>query len=852
MITVTQRPEKDLYENNPPETYEEPYGRSYWNAGHLPIRYKLESDLFPVNNVDDLDGYSSVSNNDGYAQINLDAGYEDYSVGCYVNVVGTVYNGVYRIRSVVDFDQITIEAPYVDDDSGTLQKYYKDYHAKIKVYAGIPEYHPHVMEDPMSFVATFNVDFYDNDGTNEAIVDISTLVVDKILKEGSIVNDLTQDTLPNDLNAWTSFYIEYAEAYTDCLDGEEIDYVSDYIEDTYDGCDINFSLTNEEFTTDISGWTNDPTVSTVNPWIGPNTAWAWNAADGGIARAANLSLKEESYILKQDYDILQNVQYTWTFYVNYSASNRGNFFVVLDYGTATEKIVYQENTGVSGEYVVTFLADKGYSTIGFFARGVSLAGNVDIDCRYFQQTAELADPCRAYLFASNSVQQFQYKYGGSMGEYVMKGNNEVFLNKFLNTLDPHIHFDGFRSEYTFIISQSTFESSLNQNSVYALVSGYLNGTLVFIMQKKLVNQGDGVYRIDYDEMVSTDASSYFTEPFYFGSMATANEVDIQLYAVPSNIFTGGDFGTFETTTDPAGDPPSDWELTKVNAVNAQQDTAPNPLGSDALLVVYIATTTGEMIYFDDVTVLAGRRYEVKGTFAWDFSGLGTGKTVFKFGFSDESGLDIIYEDRQFDSDTLIQDDPYSFSMVFVNNTGSNLNLRFNLSASEAQGIGVHEVLMDNIQINGPYELISEVLSTEIDSDCANQTIHLTWLNSLGKWEDWIFKAEKDYSIEFGDSQLVKRDIYQDWDNGFINGETEGDVISIESWDKVTVRSQFVTLEQLEVLKEILRSIKVQAYVGDKKQTVIVDRSSKKIRTDGDKLYTIAFDINYPSKQIQRQ
>ena len=46
--------------------------------------------------------------------------------------------------------------------------------------------------------------------------------------------------------------------------------------------------------------------------------------------------------------------------------------------------------------------------------------------------------------------------------------------------------------------------------------------------------------------------------------------------------------------------------------------------------------------------------------------------------------------------------------------------------------------------------LSEAKEFEVDSDCANQEIYLTWLNSTGGWDYWKFTAEKDYNLNIED------------------------------------------------------------------------------------------------------
>ena len=64
-----------------------------------------------------------------------------------------------------------------------------------------------------------------------------------------------------------------------------------------------------------------------------------------------------------------------------------------------------------------------------------------------------------------------------------------------------------------------------------------------------------------------------------------------------------------------------------------------------------------------------------------------------------------------------------------------------LSAGTGGAIGI-----DNIELLGPYEQLTEKKPIRVDEKCSNQDIHLTWLNSLGGWEFFNFQSIKDYKI----------------------------------------------------------------------------------------------------------
>ncbi len=135
-LTVIQRPDANLYVNNPPEYQEEPYYYSRWSAAFLPLVYKISNTKFPTNEEDDVDAYTTVTNRQGYARFNLVVTYETYVVGEKLTVSGSVYNGVYEIREV-GTGYVTLDVAFSTTDTGTVVRYYENYSTLIKLYAGV-------------------------------------------------------------------------------------------------------------------------------------------------------------------------------------------------------------------------------------------------------------------------------------------------------------------------------------------------------------------------------------------------------------------------------------------------------------------------------------------------------------------------------------------------------------------------------------------------------------------------------------------------------------------------------------------------------------------------------------------
>lgn len=130
-------------------------------------------------------------------------------------------------------------------------------------------------------------------------------------------------------------------------------------------------------------------------------------------------------------------------------------------------------------------------------------------------------------------------------------------------------------------------------------------------------------------------------------------------------------------------------------------------------------------------------------------------------------------------------------------------------------------------------------------------ITLTWLNTLGAWEYWTFTSKHSYGYDIQDQGIIERDIFQDWDSGFINGQSEKEVLAKDVTPFTVVRSQALTKDQVNAISKIKTSIKVQVIEEGKFTTVIVDPGSFTYRTDKEKNILIEFTIRYPREQIQK-
>jgi hypothetical protein len=219
-----------------------------YNCVHLPIAYRLSSNLYPTNTVDTSVTISSYQDDFGYVNINLsgtiDSGAFPEPLE-YVKITGATnsnLNGVYQISEVVSATSITINLPYEDNyqfGSATVIRYYNNYNIVVRVYGGLPASHEWASKKPNTLLSTL---YFVPDENNEVYFSISDILRNQI----KVTNNLTADTLPSNIDAWTGFYITVAESYDDSLGSQYLlsTYTSAFTDDSsnFQGVAVNTIL----------------------------------------------------------------------------------------------------------------------------------------------------------------------------------------------------------------------------------------------------------------------------------------------------------------------------------------------------------------------------------------------------------------------------------------------------------------------------------------------------------------------------------------------------------------------------------------------------------------------------------
>jgi hypothetical protein len=191
-----------------------------WQCVHLPIVYELESSLFPNNTADTERKITAVTDSNGYCNITVDGDIKATGSAAeleYISIDGVSIegvNGVYQIIDYISDTNFVIDLAYssaVDGDltiNGYAHYYYNNYHFRVRVYAGLTAAHRWEDEKPYELAGELKLIPDDN---NRAKFSISEILKGYI----NLRNNLTLDTLPNNLDFYTQFYISYSENYDD-------------------------------------------------------------------------------------------------------------------------------------------------------------------------------------------------------------------------------------------------------------------------------------------------------------------------------------------------------------------------------------------------------------------------------------------------------------------------------------------------------------------------------------------------------------------------------------------------------------------------------------------------------------
>lgn len=218
--------------------------RHNWSCVHLPIVYKLQSTLWPTNTVDTSRTVSSFANDSNYTKLTLSGSLGTFNALNYVKISGansSAVNGNWQILTKTSSSVVTLNLSYnasYDFTGASVILYYNNYKAQINVWAGLNSNNQWAVFNRYSKILSLAVV-----PDNENIVNLN---VNEYLKVdlNILSNNLLLDSLPNNIDFWDQFYIEYEESY-DQSDGTNVTtYTSGFTSDqtNFEGYSINSKL----------------------------------------------------------------------------------------------------------------------------------------------------------------------------------------------------------------------------------------------------------------------------------------------------------------------------------------------------------------------------------------------------------------------------------------------------------------------------------------------------------------------------------------------------------------------------------------------------------------------------------
>lgn len=136
-----------------------------------------------------------------------------------------------------------------------------------------------------------------------------------------------------------------------------------------------------------------------------------------------------------------------------------------------------------------------------------------------------------------------------------------------------------------------------------------------------------------------------------------------------------------------------------------------------------------------------------------------------------------------------------------------------------------------------------------------ELIYMTWVNYLGGPEYFLFTGKNLYQVDIEETGTTKKNILPSWPKSYgVTADTILKQTHRVARNKINVRSQHLTRNQIEVLTGIRTSPLVQIVVSrNNKRTVIVDGDSFKKYDEMEDLFGLQFSISYtdeiPSQKI---
>jgi hypothetical protein len=829
-ITVTERPSKTLSNGF----------LSKWSSSELPLQYKLSNTFFPISS---LPSYS-ISNL-AYATdkkgVQITFSVTTSLIGKNtVSISGTntsLDGGIYSIKEVISSNVIVIDVYTLETSTtGTAQQYFTNYKGLVKVFAGAPEQHPYNIDQskPLEEIGIIEVDFKNINGVNVGLADVRGYIKASI--------NAKFDTDENTHYGWSSYSVQFAETYDLVSNNEIYTFTSDFENDVQENCSVFTGFLDPSFDNGLTDWSE----IALPGYISSN----WVAGVGSVSTSVTQNSQSQpyaSYSLYQSKVLYSGVTYKFDLDITYSGDSPSCSVTI--YGGLFSLGSIRVNS--SGTYSIFVTPNLDTNDAGVVFGGTQLGKTANIVLNSFEITTTAALPCLFTQWANFGAKQFQDDLGGNFGDYVLNSVDTI-TPKMLTHFDSKTYFKGKPFYFSAIIPQSTFSLSEDSDNVY-LDFTLDNG---FSGKAQILNKGEGVYTVDL-------------EPYLIDS-GDWNSGEVRFTITPTNTFSDGDFGTFEnqTTTGITMLPNSGGTPNQIGAgisvAGFGYESLHSGRPSFSALNGMTSTNKNYKILTNDssLSVIEGRTYEIDSyvsmiTSAFDPRHLNNGYFYwlpdgYDFSECSVTSFDIV-------SWNLYDGNPANRIWVkvftsFVAKTTEALNITlyesiFNDIPNNTGG----EFNIDTITFKGPIDYISEAKPVTNSKECDKYGGTLRWLNDLNGWETWNFTRNKTVKEKVSKKIDVIKDYSADWDNSFINGETQKDTIQTTANKSIVLRSQILTTNEKTILEQIKRSARVQ-YLTDanKWQTVTIRASGYDIIDEEERIHEMQIEINLPDLITQAQ
>jgi hypothetical protein len=125
--------------------------------------------------------------------------------------------------------------------------------------------------------------------------------------------------------------------------------------------------------------------------------------------------------------------------------------------------------------------------------------------------------------------------------------------------------------------------------------------------------------------------------------------------------------------------------------------------------------------------------------------------------------------------------------------------------------------------------------------------YLTWLNSLGGFQYWLFTGNRDHNIDIYESGVTKQNIFPGWPNSY---GPDADTIMKQTFRRSrkqeVVRTHAISRTAAMELGEQIKSAALVQIVTSKRdrRTVLVDTDSFTLVKETNKMHSLTFTITY--------